>query len=282
MSEGIGGLLRRSWSSLVDPVVSRIGNQSDYSTSWVVSAIAAIIGIFLIIMIIITVYQMYKSRPAKILLGPLDLFNPKDVILLDRDGTSAMTGSYTLAFYVKIDSVPDMRAASTPLLTWAGIWNLGYYAAEEQMIWTFGQTTSGQAELRPDIVSLPSVPPQRWTQIVMTFEGRTVDLYVNGKLVKAATLMNLPASKRSSLTIASGNILGKLAYLQMWPRRLTVGEVAGNYTDTSDSQGRPYIGPEFLQILNSLSIPNLFCPSGGCTGTPVFAAKSQVWEFPYA
>jgi hypothetical protein len=76
--------------------------------------------------------------------------------------------------------------------------------------------------------------------------------------------------------------MGKVAWVQLWPRRLTVSETANNYTDTSDSQGRPYLGPNMFQSLLDVKLPNLFCPSGNCFGATPVANPSQVWEFPYA
>jgi hypothetical protein len=72
--------------------------------------------------------------------------------------------------------------------------------------------------------------------------------------------------------------MGRVAYIQVWPRRLTVGEVANNYVETSDSQGRPYIGQD---LFKALKFPNLFCPNGQCPGTDVPSGDGLRWEFPY-
>lgn len=270
------------FGGLTEGVTKTLG-LSPYSTGYIVPAVLGIIGILLLILIIITIVQLSQGQPAKILKGPIDLYNPPSPVIVDRDTTlKNMAVTYTLSFYLTLDAVPDMRAGSTPLLTWAGVWNLGYSPANEQLIWTFGQTTSGESDLRPDIIVLPQVPLQRCTQVTMTFEGRSVDMYVNGTLIKSSTLDNLPASATSSVTIVGGNVIGKIAYVQVWPRRLTVSEVSNNYLGTSDSQGCPYLGPELLKTLNAMAFPDLFCPSGNCCGSTPVATPSQVWEFPYA
>lgn len=268
--------------TLTDPIYQTFG-RSDYQTGYIVPAVLGILGILLLVLIIVTVIQLMQGRPAKQIMGPIDLFNPPSVVIIDRDTTlKNMGATYSLSFYLKLDAVPDMRAGSTPLLTWAGVWNLGYSPSDERLIWTFGQTTSGTPDIRPDILSVPNMPLQKWMQVTLTFEGRTADFYINGQLVKSFTLNNLPAAARSSITIVGGNIIGQIAYIQLWPRRLTVSEVGNNYTETSDSQGRPYLGPELLKTIGSISLPNLFCPSGSCGGTEVVAKTSQVWEFAYA
>ena len=277
---GLGGL-----SSVFTRIAPSLGTQPD---SFVMPLIAGIIVVFMIIAIVYVVIQYRRSGAKKLTKGPIDLFAPKSPVVVDRESTkSIMKASYTLAFYVQLDAVPDMRAAATPLFTWPGVWNMNYSPSQEQMIWTFTQTRGSQpvSPFEPpptETVVLPTVPLQRWVQIVIGFEGRSVDLYVNGALVKSELLSNLPAIGASSITIVPNNVMGKLAYIQVWPRRLPISEVAANYTDTSDSQGRPFLGPEFFDVFKNLRFPNLFCPNGDCTGAKPSCAQSQTWEFPYA
>ena len=256
-----------------------IGSVPD-SAVWPI--IGVILGICFIALIIYMVIQYRKNSPVKNIVGPINLFAPTSPVVIDRDtSTKSMTGSYTLAFYVQMDAVPDMRATETPLFTWPGVWNMGYNPAKEQMIWKFTQTraTPNDAPI-PESVILPNVPLQRWVQVVMGFEGRSVDLYLNGVLAKSDILNNLPGAGNSSITIVPSNIMGKLACVQLWPRRLPVHEVAANYIDTADSQGRPFLGPGFFDVFTKLHIPNLFCPNGICNQPTT--TQSQTWEFPYA
>jgi hypothetical protein len=252
--------------------------------SYMLPLIAGVVAISLIALIVFVVIQAKASKPAKLLKGPVDLFQPASPLVIDRPTTATqMKGSYTLSFYVRIDAVPDMRTAETPLMTYPGIWDLGYNAATEQLVWKFAQTQdtpTGWAWTEP--VTVDGVPMQRWTQVVITFEGRTADLYVNGVLVTSNTLRNLPPTAASSITLVAANVMGQLAYVQLWPRRLAVSEIAANYADTSDSQGRPFLGPDLLGPLKSLSMPNLFCPGGNCASSTPTASQSQTWEFPYA
>ena len=260
------------------------GFVGESATPYVLPIIAAVIGVALIVIIIFVIIEYRKNNPTQLLKGPVDLFAPKPIVLISRDATKRdMTASYTLAFYIRIDAVPDMRVSATPLFTWPGIWNLNYNAAKEELQWVINTTYEGKTGIvEPETLTLPSVPSQRWTQITMAFEGRTFDLYVNGALIKSHTLTNLPTSAASSITIVPGGIMGQLANVQLWPRRLTVSDTNANYSDTSDSQGRPFLGPEFFNALTNMKIPNLFCPSGNCSGSKPAANPSQTWEFPYA
>ena len=252
--------------------------------SFILPIILSIVAIAIITVIIFMVVQMNKGKPAKLIAGPIDIYDPKpSVVIVDRPTVKAsLQATYTLSFFLRMDAVPDMRATATPLLTWAGIWNLGYNPAKEELAWEFAETPDSLNPGRPEFVIVPRVPLQRWTQITMTFEGRSADFYVNGQLVQSKSLANVPPSANSSITIVPKGIMGEIAYVQVWSRRLTLNEVASNYTDTSDSQGRPFLGPGFFSAIKGIKIPNLFCPSGNCSGSSPTASASQTWEFPYA
>jgi hypothetical protein len=252
-------------------------------SSFVLPMILIIVAIAVIVIIIYMAVQGRGGKPAKLLTGPIDLYAPKSVVIVDRPTVkSTMAATYTLSFFLRIDAVPDMRAADTPLLTWAGIWDIGYNAAKEQLLWKFAQTPDSDNWAAPETTIISGVPLQRWTQVVITFEGRSADFYVNGKLVQSKSLNNVPPSANSSITIVPNGIIGQLAYVQLWPRRLTLPEAGANYADTSDSQGRPFLGPGFFDALKDIKIPNLFCPSGNCSGSSPTASPSQTWDFPYA
>ena len=247
---------------------------------WPIIGIAIAI-VFIVLVIIYAVLQHRKTTVKKLLKGPVDLFRPTSPVVIDRDSVAKfMRGTYTLAFYIQIDAIPDMRASATKLFIWPGIWNMDYKPASEEMIWTFTQTRNTPTEDPiPETVVMPRVPLQRWVQVVIGFEGRSVDLYANGELVKSELLNNLPTSGSSSITIVPNNVMGKLAYVQLWPRRLPVHEVAANYRETSDSQGRPFIDPGFFAMFK---VPNIFCPNGDCIWSQPTTSQSQTWEFPYA
>jgi hypothetical protein len=251
-------------------------------SSYILPFIAGIVAIALIILIVFVVIQINVGKPVHQLKGPVDLFAPKIPVVVDRPTTKTqLTGSYTVAFFIHIDAVPDMRASATPLLTWPSIWNVGYNPAKEQIMWSFAQTADAPASIpMPEAIEIDNVPMQRWTQVAITFEGRTADFYVDGQLRTSTILNNVPPTSSSSISIVPAGIIGQIAYVQVWPRRLTVADMAANYTDTSDSQGRPFLGQT---IITAVKIPNLFCPSGKCNDTTLpKATEAQTWEFPYA
>jgi hypothetical protein len=251
---------------------------------YILPIIVGILAVIIIVVIVVVVYQYKANRPGYQTLGPIDLFKPASVVVVDRTTTkSLMGGSYTLSFYIKIDAVPDMRNGATPLMSWPGVWNLQYDPANESATFLFTQVPDRRYGADQTYkMTVPGLPLQRWTQVTLTSAGRSVDVYLNGTLAQSVQLDNVPDSAQSSITLTPSLVMGQLAYVQVWSRRFLVGEVGANYTDTSDSQGRPYLGVGFLSALGGFKLPNLFCPSGNCGETSPTAQPSQTWEFPYA
>jgi len=246
---------------------------------FLIPVIGTLVVLTLIIVAIVIGIQANAKRPAKTLLGPIDLFVPSSPVIIDRPTVkAAMANSYTLAMYFRMDSIPDMRAQDTPVLSWTNVWKMNYRPAKEQLALVFSQINTSPRAPEPDTVVANGITLQRWNQIVISFEGRTVDIYCNGALLSSTTLDNVPPVPTNSITLIPSNITGQVAYIQVWPRRLTTGEIAHNYVETSDSQGRPYLRPEFLKIFK---VPNIFCLNGQCDGESVKAGDGLKWEFPY-
>lgn len=260
-----------------------LGGGLPTSTGYLMPIAIGFIGLLLVLMVVYIVIQTYKGRATTTLAGPMDLWNPMpNPVIVDRTIVRGqMAGSYTLSLFMKLDAIPDMRIAATPLLTFPGVWALAYEPSSESLLLTFQET--GVSTATP--LRVPGFPLQRWNQLTLTLEGRSVDVYVNGMLAKSILLDNVPPSGNSSITIVPDSAMGSVAFAQVWGRRLTVSEVGTNYATTADSQGRPFLGNSLLaplQNLSKLSIPSLFCPSGDCKTAAPTATASQTWEFPYA
>lgn len=250
------------------------------NSQYMMPVLLGFVGLLMVLMIIYIVVQTYKGRPTTTLTGPLDLWAPHSPVIVDRITVrNQMQASYTISVFLKLDVVPDMRSAATPLLTLPGVWALNYDPANESL----HLKTQETASTTPQTVRIPGFPMQRWNQLVISLEGRSMDFYINGSLATSAQLENVPPSGSASVTVVPATVMGSAALAQVWPRRLTMSEVTANYASTADSQGRPFLGSSLLAPLQNMpKIPNLFCPGGDCqTATPT-ASASQTWEFPYA
>lgn len=82
----------------------------------------------------------------------------------------------------------------------------------------------------------------RWNQLTVTLEGRSVDVYLNGALVKSALLDNLPRLKPVGVLLETiPDFSGQAGLFQAWPRRLTGSEIMVNYKRNVDLRGKPAI-----------------------------------------
>ena len=106
----------------------------------------------------------------------------------------------------------------------------------------------------------------RWNQLTVTLEGRSVDVYLNGALVKSALLDNVPRLKPVGVLLETvPDFSGQAGLFQAWPRRLTAGEVMRNYKRNVDLRGKPAIpdgGLEWAEVWKTLK--EKLCKVGFC------------------
>jgi hypothetical protein len=82
----------------------------------------------------------------------------------------------------------------------------------------------------------------KWNQLTVCVEGRTVDVYLNGKLQTSAILDNVPISMFSGLMLnGSPDFDGQVCLFQMWPERRTGQQILENYQRNTDLRGRPNV-----------------------------------------
>jgi len=257
------------------------GSSTGGNVPYTMILVVGIVAIFVIGTIIVLSVQ--TKSPSSTNKGPIKLFNPASPVVVDRSTVRTLfLNTYSLSFYIHIDAIPDVRISATPILTWPGVWDLNYNASKEELEWIFHSSSVGRETKTDAVVLIPHIPLQKWIQIAITFEGRTADIYANGVLLRSTTLANVPPIPNASITIVPGGAKGEIAYIQSWKERRRVSDIQANYYDTSDSQGRPLLGPEIGKIFKMFSFENLLCPGGDCKGKSPIAAPTKKWEFPYA
>jgi hypothetical protein len=106
----------------------------------------------------------------------------------------------------------------------------------------------------------------RWNQLTVTLEGRSVDVYLNGVLVKSALLENVPRLKPVGVLLETiPDFSGQAGLFQAWPRRLTGSEVIRNYKRNVDLRGKPAIPDgslDWSEVWNTLK--DKLCKVGFC------------------
>jgi hypothetical protein len=125
------------------------------------------------------------------------------------------------------------------------------------------------AFLAPDAITnidIENFMITRWNQLVVTVEGRTVDVYLNGALAKSTLLENLPILNPVGVLLeTSPDFSGQSGLFQAWPRRLTETEIATNYKRNTDTRGKPLIPDSTYSLQNMFT--DLFvsiCKDGNC------------------
>jgi len=132
-----------------------------------------------------------------------------------------------------------------------------------------------------ETIPLPEIPFQKWTFITIAREGRRFDVYYNGKLVMSKRTQNVMDTRAAFGPITAGdpNLMGKIAFVQTFPQKLTQSEVMEKYKANSDTTGQPTISAPG-SIFDYL--PN--CKDGGCISGPKMRPTSPLldWQTQYA
>ena len=106
----------------------------------------------------------------------------------------------------------------------------------------------------------------RWNQILIAVEGRSIDIYVNGKHVTSLILDNVTWSNPTGVLLeTSPDFWGQAGMIQAWPRRLTEREILENYKRVTNIYGKPNIpdiGPTYGGIWQQFI--DLVCHAGFC------------------
>ena len=132
-----------------------------------------------------------------------------------------------------------------------------------------------------ETIPLPEIPFQKWTFITLAREGRRFDIYYNGKLVMSKRTQHIVDTRAGFGPITAGdpNLMGKLAFVQTFPQKLSQSDVLANYKAKADTTGQPFISDP-SNIFDYL--PN--CKGGGCITGPKMRPTSPLldWQTQYA
>ena len=117
----------------------------------------------------------------------------------------------------------------------------------------------------PPYVEIENVLNARWNQITIGVEGRSIDIYVNGRHATSLLLDNLTWSIPTGVLLdTSPDFWGQAGFFQVWPRRLTESDILLNYRRVTDQRGKPLI-PEKVNYKNIRDeMSRLFCRIGIC------------------
>jgi hypothetical protein len=139
------------------------------------------------------------------------------------------------------------------------------------------QSTAGTDALTP--CDIREVPLQRWVNLTVAVSGRTMDVYVDGKLTRSCVLDSVVTVPHGKLTLRMGDFGGfggRVSYVQMWASQLTPDAIYGIYQ----------MGPArvttnlFQRLAKMLELDVTF--TGPAPGERAAAATAQMSGDPFA
>ena len=93
-----------------------------------------------------------------------------------------------------------------------------------------------------ETIPLPPLPLQKWTMFTISKTGRRIDVYYNSSIVTSSTLLNMISNMNPSGSIVQAgdsSLSGSIGVISMNGATSTVGSVASQYSQTSDTRGAP-------------------------------------------
>ena len=122
----------------------------------------------------------------------------------------------------------------------------------------------------------------RWNQVLITLEGRSLDVYLNGAIANSTLLDNLPILNPVGVLLnTSPEFTGQAGLVQGWPYRLTESDVIANYKRNTTTRGKPLI-PDIQLSLTDIwsSFLRGLCDVGFCVnGLKTNAAEYIDYEY---
>jgi len=226
----------------------------------------------------VALWYFWPRGNDSIVLGPYVLStkpNPASSVSVFTQSqiTKSLGNNFSMGFFVYMDKINESRipfAGSKgdnrfkPFVNILGVGSIFVDPIHQEARFSVN-TASPEFGKKADL-TVDSFLIARWNQVILTVEGRTVDMYINGNLRTSALLKNIPAwSPVGVLLETSPDFSGQAGLFQAWPYRLTEAAVMKNYKQYTDTRGKPLIpdvGPTPSDILSHFKID--LCKYGFC------------------
>ena len=247
-----------------------------------------VIGIVAVLIVAVLFYYFYKPKREYIeKKGPFVLKgaqtspikNSEVNVFEYSEITTGLGNNFTISFFVYMDDVNRERIQIgghgsqepfkfRPLVSILGVGTIVADPVHQRARIRIQPLTVGPVITRtePVDIDIPNFMIARWNQLTLTQEGRTVDIYVNGVLVKSSLLENLPVLYPVGVLLeTSPDFSGQAGLFQAWPRRLTESEVITLYKRNTDLRGKPNIPDIGFSLQDFFNMfQKSFCDTGIC------------------
>jgi hypothetical protein len=198
-------------------------------------------------------------------------------VLTQAQLNQSIKSNFTLGFFIYMDKVnaeripfagPEGDFRFKPLLKILGV---GEFVLDPVHQKGLLRLTPLVAPMTPRTSGVPRAKIDRiwnarWNQVAISVEGRSIDIYVNGKHVTSLILDNVTWTNPTGVLLeTSPDFWGQAGMIQAWPRRLNEREIWENYKRVTDIYGKPNIpdiGPTYGGIWKQFV--DLVCHAGFC------------------
>ena len=171
-------------------------------------------------------------------------------------------------------SIPAATGAATPDIT--GALTLNNMLSQKTSMAMFQSTVGATDALTP--CDIRDVPLQKWVNLTVVVSGRTMDVYLDGKLSRSCVLdgmVNVPHGKLRLRMGEAGGFGGRVSYVQMWASQLTPDAIYGIY-QMGPARAKTNL---FQRLAKFLDLDVTF--TGPAPGEPAPAAVSQMSGDPF-
>ena len=227
-----------------------------------------IIGIILIVVTIyIIIYVIYPSSGSNDMLPKLTRLNKKiDVVHADVTQSKILgsAGSTVMGFFkLQMGDRTNTVGSFTPLLFVDNNWYLEISSVKVNDISARLRVMTNRPSqgVHYEIISLPSIPKQKWVFIAILRDGRRFDIIYDNKIVESHRVDNYPVVMSMPLSIGDKKLDGLAIHIVINGTRLSPNDVERERVTHVDTNNRVL---EDHSIDTSLPGLKLFaqCPPG--------------------
>lgn len=216
----------------------------------------------------------------------------KNIFGLGRPaGSNKLGNNFTVSgfFYmddISAERIPQVAAGEfkfKPTLYILGVGSVTLDPIYQKARVRISPLTNLYGESKFEDIEIPNVTVAKWHQITVAVLGRSVDVYLNGALVKSTLLENVPTIYPVGVELETvPDFVGQAGLFQAWGSRLTVSEVARNYKRNTDLRGKPFLPDPTIGIGEMLSkIKEQLCSNVGFCGFSMATGPLKYIDYEY-
>lgn len=149
-----------------------------------------ILGVIVIIALYIVYMYYFGNSSTSYLAGLHDAKTSMTISSSNLPGGA--TADYTYSVWVYVNNWNYRLGEKKPILERPGMDSMEFDSNLNNIIFTLAVSPPEGTTPVTHTCTLENVPLQAWTNIIMTLNGRALDLYMDGKLVRTCVLPGVP------------------------------------------------------------------------------------------